>query len=843
VTHPRENLTRDDARTRAALLADVEYDVTLDLDRGDDEFLTDTVITFTCREPGASTFVDLTAVSFDEIELNGRPVGAASIQPTRVTLDGLEATNRLRIRATMPYQHEGKGLHFFRDPTDGRVYLHSQFEPFDAHRVYPCFDQPDLKAPFRLTVEAPADWVVVSNAAVTSRPEDGAAGRWTFAPTPRVSPYITAIVAGDYASVHDRHGDVDLGIYIRRSLLDYLEADELFELTKQGLDWFNANFGSAYPFGKYDQLFVPEFSAGAMENPGCVTFSESYVFRSRVTDAQKERRAETLLHEMAHMWFGDLVTMQWWDDLWLNESFATFGALLSQTEATRFTSAWVTFLDAEKTWAKFQDQLPTTHPIAADLPDVESVHQNFDGITYAKGASVLRQLVAWVGEDEFLAGCRNYFQRHAWGNASLADFLTALEEASGRDLQTWRDAWLTTTGMNTLSADYEVDGAGRFARFRITQDALPAHPTLRPHRVAVGVYDWQGDQLVRTLRAEVDVVGDGVDVDALKGAEAGAMVLVNDDDLTFGKLRLDDRTMDVLTTSLASLAEPMPRALAWSAAWDMVRDADLPASRFIDLVVANVASETEVGVLQRLTLRAVAAAERYGVPEQRDARLTTIADLARRELAKAVPGSGHQLVWAKLWATCAVTRDHLDGIAQLLEGDLTFDGLAVDTELRWHLVTNLARAGHRDASLVDAELARDHTDLGERHAASARAAMPDPQQKAAAWTRLLDEPSLSLTMSRQLWGGFQQLRQPALIEPYVTEYFAALPQVWDSRSLDYAIEFSAGMFPFATPSEDLLTRVSDALEQPDLPGPLRRVLLEERDTLERTLRARARDAG
>ncbi len=394
--------------------------------------------------------------------------------------------------------------------------------------------------------------------------------------------------------------------------------DELTELTRQGLDWYDENFGIAYPFGKYDQLFVPEFSAGAMENPGCVTFSEGYVYRSRVTDAQRERRAETVLHEMAHMWFGDLVTMRWWDDLWLNESFATFGAVLSQVEATRFQNAWVTFLDSEKAWAKYQDQLPTTHPIAAHLADVEAVHQNFDGITYAKGASVLRQLVAYVGQDAFLAGCRAYFQAHQYGNAELADFLAALEGASGRDLSTWAQAWLTTSGVNTLGLDATVADDGTFASAAVVQSATDAHPTLRPHRLAIGVYDWDDGALVRTHRVELDVRGERTDVPDLVGVDAGVLVLVNDDDLTFAKLRLDDRSMAGLTAHLAALRDPLPRALAWSAAWDMVRDAELPATRFVDLVVANSGSESEVGMTQRLAMRALGAAERYADPAHRD---------------------------------------------------------------------------------------------------------------------------------------------------------------------------------------------------------------------------------
>ena len=838
---PEENLTRDEARERAALLEDLHYDVQLDLAGGDETFTTSTTISFRCTQPGAGTFLDLTAEEIARVELNGRAVDLADATPTRVPLSDLAADNVLRVEATMRYQHEGRGLHFFRDPTDDKVYLHSQFEPFDAHLVYPCFDQPDLKATFDIAVDAPAGWQVVSNMAATEAPESGDAGRWTFATTPKLSPYVTAVVAGAYSVVRDRHGDVDLGIFCRASLADHLDTDELFTLTKQGLDWYAEAFDMAYPFGKYDQLFVPEFSAGAMENPGCVTFSEAYVFRSKVTDAARERRAETILHEMAHMWFGDLVTMRWWDDLWLNESFATFMSVLSQTEATRFTNAWVTFLDSEKAWAKFQDQLPSTHPIAADMVDLETVHQNFDGITYAKGASVLRQLVAWVGQDAFLAGCRRYFADHAYDNASLADFLGALEDASGRDLEAWKDEWLTTTGVNTLTADYAVDD-GSMTSFAIVQEAADDHPTLRRHRVAVGLYALQPEGLVRTDRLELDVHGERTDVPSLSGRRAPDVVLVNDDDLTYAKLRLDPTTTATVTEHLDRFVEPLPRALVWSATWDMVRDGDLAARRFVSQVMANVAGETEVGVLERLLRRAVGAMDRYGTPDNRAALADRLADHAREQLEAAQPGSDHQLAWARHWAVVARRGEQLADVRRLLDGELTIAGLDVDTELRWHLITQLALVDAVEDAVIDTELARDDTDLGERHAATARAARPTAQAKETAFRRLIEEHDLSHTMSRQLIAGFNQLTQPDVLAPFTDRYFEALDRVWKERSLDWSLEFSGGMFPHWAAGEDLLAEVDEYLRREDLSRPLRRELLEQRDTLVRTIRARRRDA-
>ena len=848
-----ENLTHDEARDRAGMLDEVAYDVHLDLDRGERIFGSVTEVTFRALRSG-DTFIDCTAHEVDRVELDGAPLEADAVGATRIALRGLEpGTHRLVVTADMAYQHEGKGLHRFVDPADERVYLHSQFEPFDAHLVYACFDQPDLRATFDLTVDAPEEWVVVSNARPTERPEEGAAGRWRFERTPAVPTYITAVVAGSYASVHAEHDGIDLGLYVRRSLAEYLDADEMFDVTRAGLDFFRRVFEQPYPFGdKYDQLFVPEFSAGAMENPGCITFTEQYVFRSKVTDAVRERRAETVLHEMAHMWFGDLVTMRWWDDLWLNESFATFMAVLAQAEATRWSQAWTTFLDAEKAWAKYQDQLPSTHPVADSMPDVESVHQNFDGITYAKGASVLRQLVAWVGQEEFLAGCRDYFERHAWGNTELTDFLEALQRASGRDLGSWRDEWLLTTGVNRLRAEAEI-ADGVYREVAVVQEApVPdwaelsgveaSHQPLRRHRLTVGVYDDTDEGLVRRTRIEVDVQGPRTSVDELAGVAAGDVLLVNDEDLTYAKVAIDERSTATLTEGLHRLVDPLPRALVWSATWDMVRDGALPAGRYVEMVLHNVAHESEVGVLQRLLVRAHTAAERYADPTRRDELLGRLARHGRERLEASTPGSDHQLAWARHWATCARAEpEQLTAVADLLEGDLAVDGLALDTDLRWHLLTALSRAGAVGRARIDEELERDPTDLGRRHAATARASAPEPDAKEETWRQLLEDTTLSHTLSRHLWSGWNRLDQPEVLAPYAGRYLDVLDEVWEQRSLDWAIEFATAMFPHHAAGESLVADVDARLDDPALPGPLRRVLLEERDTLVRTLRARDRD--
>jgi aminopeptidase N len=839
-----KNLTRDEAQSRSALVSDVSYDVTLDLRYGEEVFDSRTVLRFRCSEPGAATFLELIAPRLRSATLNGTQLPAAAFDGYRLQLTGLAEHNELVVDAECAYMNTGEGLHRFVDPIDKRVYLYTQFETYDAHRVFACFDQPDLKGPFTLTVEAPEEWVVVSNGRVSERPTEGAAGTWRFETTPPVSTYFTAVVAGPYSSVHDVHGDIPLGIYCRRSLFEFLDPEEILTVTKQGFDWFTEAFGRPYAFTKYDQLFVPEFNAGAMENAGCVTFLEDYVFRSKVTDAARERRAETILHEMAHMWFGDLVTMRWWDDLWLNESFATYVSVLCQADATRFTGAWTTFANNEKTWAYKQDQLPSTHPVVADMVDMHAVEVNFDGITYAKGASVLKQLVAWVGQDRFLAGMKTYFERHAWGNTELRDLLRVLEEASGRDLSLWSKEWLETAGVNTLRAEFELADDGTFAAFRLLQESPSDWPTLRSHRVAIGLYDLEGSGvLARRHRVELDVTGAVTDVPSLVGQRQPDLVLVNDDDLTYAKIRLDERSLATAVAHLGKLPDSLPRALCWAAAWDMTRDAEMAARDYLALVLANIGSESDIGVVQTLLAQCQAAIFAFGDPANRAAALQLLNAGALDFLRSAPPGSDHQLAWARAWVATSRANEDLTAVRGLLTGATAFDGLAVDTDLRWHVVRSLAARGVLTEDEITAEAERDPTAAGQRQAAAARAARPTAEAKAEAWTAIVDDTELPNAVLSALLGGFMQHEQADLIRPYVEPYFAVVPRLWSSRTSEVAINILTGAYPHVLIEPETLERTDAYLAQGTVEPSVRRVLIESRDGVARALRARERDRG
>ena len=834
-----DNLTRAEAEHRASYLSRISYDVSLDLTTGEETFRSETTIRFSANLVGQPTFVDLDAAAVHEVTLNGRPLETAAYDAdrSRFPVRGLLANNELRVVADCAYQHTGVGLHRFVDPVDGRVYLHTQFEPFDAHRVFACFDQPDLKGRFTLTVRAPEHWQVMSNA--TAEQERGV---WRFGQTPPISPYLVAVVAGPYHAVHDRHGDVDLGLYCRESLAEHLDPDELFTLTRQGLDFFSAEFDYPYPFGKYDQLFVPEFNFGAMENPGCVTFNESMVFRSRVTEAAREGRGSTLLHEMAHMWFGDLVTMRWWDDLWLNESFATYMATHGLSKATRFTHSWVRFASGTKAAAASQDQLPSTHPISADIVDTDAVRLHFDGITYAKGASVLKQLVAWVGADSFTEGVRTYFWRHEWGNARLAELLAVLEEVSGRDLGSWSKEWLETAGINTLRAHVEDDG-DRYTSVAVLQEGQPGHDTLRSHRLAVGLYRLGPEGLRRDRRVEIDVVGERTTVDDLAGEPVADLLLLNDDDLTYAKVRLDRRSVETLGDHLGSVADPLARNLCWAAMWDMVRDAEVPTRHWVELVASHAGDEADDATLGRLLSHAQFAVDTYGDPGNRDGARGRLAGVARAGLETAEAGSDRQLLWARFLVSTGHGDDHTAFARGLLDGATEVPGLVVDTDLRWHVVMALAAGGaDDDGNLVAAELELDPTDIGERRAAAALASRPLAAAKEEAWHRLRD-PEIPLAVLRAVAGGFRQPVQEDVLRPYVERYLSSLHGWWAERTRDEALSLVRGLFPSSVVAGDVVAAVAAALADESLPGPLRRVLVEGKDGLERALRARAADVA
>ena len=862
---PGKNLTRDEARGRADLLSVSAYDVALDLTTGPVSFRTRSTVAFTACEEGASTFIDLIAASVEQITLNGESLDPAThFDGVRVQLPALRfGANELTVDATGLYMNTGEGLHRFVDPVDDEVYLYTQFEVADCRRMFAVFEQPDLKATYAFTVTAPAHWQVVSNEPTPEpTPEPMAAGEakpvaadeisdvpsatWAFAPTPSMSCYITALIAGPYDVVRDevqtRKGAVPLGILCRKSLTPHLDADNIFDCTKRGFTFFENEFDCAYPFTKYDQIFTPEYNAGAMENAGAVTFSEIYIFRAKVTEAIIERRALTIVHELAHMWFGNLVTMAWWNDLWLNESFAEWAATTCLAEATRWEAAWTTFGTSEKAWAYRQDQLSSTHPIVADIRDLADVEVNFDGITYAKGASVLKQLVAHVGREPFTAGLRRYFAEHAWQNTTLSDLLGHLEHASGRDLRAWSQLWLETAGVNTLRPEVTVDDRGVITAAAITQTAVEAFPTLRPHTLAIGSYNVEGDRLVRVNRIELDLDGERTEVPQLVGQQRPDLLLVNDDDLAYAKIRLDERSMATVLANPRGFTSSLPHALVLGAAWDMTRDAEMSGRDFCDLVLNALPGEVDSTLLRVLLSQLNTAAQLYVALAHRAGTLASLTARLRELAASAAPGSDAQLQLVGAFAGYAHSAQDVAWVRGLLEGSAVLDGLAIDTDMRWALLTSLAAAGAAGEKEIEAERQRDNTATGRERAVRALATLPTAAAKASAWHKVIEEEGLPNQTVNAVAQGFARVHDTALLTPYVEKYHAMLTTLWASRTHAIAESVVEGFYPVTLANRELVDASQAWLDaNPGANAGLRRVVSENRDGVTRALAAQERD--
>ena len=846
---PGENLTRAEAKLRAEKLSVESYLVELDVTTDEKTFSTKTTVHFNCSETGFESFIDAQTASVESITLNGQALDPKTHSDNvRITLPNLQEQNVLVVEATGKYSNSGEGLHRFVDPVDGEVYLYTQFEVPDSRRMFAVFEQPDLKATFEFHITAPSRWQVISNSTTPEPLELGnKTSLWRFAPTPRISSYITALIAGPYSVWEDKLTSSDgrtipLGVFCRESLAQYMDADYIFEKTKAGFEFFEKLFDFPYPFEKYDQLWVPDFNAGAMENAGAVTFVENYVFRSAVTDAIRERRVVTILHELAHMWFGDLVTMKWWNDLWLNESFAEYVSTLATAETSEWKEAWTTFAALEKNWAYRQDQLPSTHPIVAEINDLEDVQVNFDGITYAKGASVLKQLVAWVGRDEFFRGVASYFKKHQWQNTELRDLLVELERESGRDLTEWSKLWLETAGVNTLKPEIETKD-GKISKFEIVQTTQEGHDYQRTHRMGIGFFNLEGKKLKRSHYLELDVAGPVTSVSDLVGKDRPDLVLLNDEDLAYAKVRLDEHSRQVALENLSGIEDSLARTLVWTAAWDATRDAEAPASDFIRLVLEHIPHETESTTVTTLLRQLITTATIYVKPEHREKTLIEVADALIAHTESAAAGSDNQLQFAKFVPQFARTDSQLDWLQGVLDGTKKVSGLNVDQDLRWELLTGLVIGGRADESVIAAELERDNTAGGQKFAAACRAAIPTASAKAEAWRVLTETEDYSNTLINSASLAFGRVNDLALLEPYLERYHEIALRIWNERSYHIAAYLLTNLYPIQLASKELAARTQALIEVDEIKAKpaLRRVLVENLSGIERGLKAQAAD--
>ncbi|GAB3185904.1 aminopeptidase N [Micromonospora palomenae] len=828
------SLTRVEATARRALITVESYDVDLDLTGGGERFRSTATIRFRAT-PGADTFVEVKPARLLGARLNDRDLDPDSLADNRLPLTGLAGENTLTVTAEMAYSNTGEGMHRFVDPADGETYLYAMSFLDDVQRLFAAFDQPDLKAPVTLSVTAPPEWTVAANGQLAANPRPG---RWEFAPTAPLATYFVSLIAGPWHVRRAEHDGIPLGVYCRRSLAEHLDADidEILTVTRQCFDRFHQLFAERYPFAKYDQAFVPEFNAGAMENPGLVTLRDDYVFRSAVTDTQRELRATTIAHEMAHMWFGDLVTMRWWDDLWLNESFAEYLGTRVTAEATRFDRAWTTFAMRRKAWGYTADQRPSTHPVAPEeVRDAAQGLLNFDGISYAKGASVLRQLVAWLGDEAFLAGLNAHFAAHRFGNATLADLLASLSSASGRDLTDWAERWLRRPQVNTLRMETAVDADGRWVDAAVVQTAPDAHPVLRPHRVGVGRY--APDGTVRRLEVDLDPDTDKgrTELTALIGEPATGLLLPNDGDLTFAKIRLDAASADAVPMVLPGLADPLARALLWGEALDAARDGERPVAAVVALIAAALPAETEVIIAEDVLTLSRGLIDRYLDPLAREAALLRVAGACAALLAGAPAGGSLQLAAARGLIAASTDAGLLAG---WLAGDGVPEGLAVDTDLRWALLLRLVVLGAVGEPEIAAQLAADRSATGAERAACCRAALPDAEAKRVAWEIVTSSTELSNRLVEATAEGFWQPEQAELTAPYVERYFADMPAAARLRTAWTADRVTTLAFPryaVAQPTRELAAAL---LARDDLTPGLRRWVTDLDDDLRRALVAR-----
>ncbi|MFF1643813.1 aminopeptidase N [Streptomyces sp. NPDC058240] len=828
-------LTRDEAQTRARFLDVHRYTIDLDLTAGEETFDSRTVIHFTAAAAG-DTFVELKPATLRSISLDGHPLDPADLVENRFPLTALTpGTHELRIDAAMSYSRTGEGMHRFTDPTDGETYVYTQLSMEDVQRVFAAFDQPDLKSVFELTVTAPEGWTVLGNGIAEHRGD----GRWTLAATPLISTYLVAVAAGPWHSVTTEHAGLPFGIHCRRSLAPHLDADadEILDITRACFDRFHEKFDEPYPFDSYDQAFVPEFNVGAMENPGLVTFRDEFVYRSAVTDTERQTRGMVIAHEMAHMWFGDLVTLAWWDDIWLNESFAEYMGYQTLAEATRFTDTWVDFGVARKGWGYDADQRPSTHPVAPDpaaVPDTASAMLNFDGISYAKGASALRQLVAWLGEKDFLAGINTHFARHKFANATLADFIDNLASATDRDVHAWADTWLRTTGVDTLTSHVEESDG--------TWTLRVDHDGSRPHRIAVGAYDHAPDtrtgtdRLVLRDRFEIDVPPGGTP--EARPGHRPALLVLNDGDLGYAKIRLDARSWETVVTGLSGIPDALTRAVVWNTARDMVRDGELAPTTYLEAARTHLPHETDLALAQGvLAFAGTHITRRYLTPENRPAALATLTALCRDLIRRTEDGHnpGLRLIAVRHLIDAATQPDT---IQDWLSNGTVPGGPELDPELRWRILTRLAVLGAIDEATITTELEQDPSATGQEGAARCRAALPTPEAKATAWNALFNDDSLSNYLFTATAQGFWQPEQADLVRDYVPRYYPEATALAARRGPAIAAAAGSHAFPAYAVDTDNLHLGEQALNDTALTPALHRKLTDQIDDLRRTLTVR-----
>lgn len=840
-----DNLLYSEALERAETVSNVSYKIYLDLDNGLDSFLCSSEIEFDAKN-GNETFLNFDGNKILSIELNGETISVNNYDNYRILLSPLKPHNKVIVKGVCKYQNTGVGLHKFIDPVDKMVYLHTQFEPFDAHKVFACFDQPDIKASFEMKVNAPKGFIVISNSKPIKKPDsvngEYNSGIWEFAKTDKISIYLTAIVAGNYKGFTDKYKDIDLGIYARRSLLKYVDHNELFKLTKDGLAFYENKLQTPYPFDKYDQIFVPGFNAGGMENVGCITYNEAYIFRTEVTNARRFARADVFLHEMSHMWFGDLVTMKWWSDLWLNESLATYMSPLAIENVTEFKNAWALFSIKTKYGAYVQDEMPTTHPISSEVPDTNATRVAFDSITYNKGGSVLKQLVAIVGEDTFFNGIKNYLQKYAYTNPTLSDFIGELEIASGKDLSSWSYEWLETSGVNKvrLNTNYIDCEMGKcLNNVSLLQEKDNSSGIFRNITMDVGLLDFKNDTISLVDKVKVNISNNKQLIDTLERRRAPYIIMPNYDDYAYAKVKLDNISLNNTINTLSQIEDDLIRTMGWNILWDAVRDAELSSGKWTDIILNHIDAEEDPTVLQTLLSRTLTVLNQYASKNNRTLYVEKIYNKSKN-IMESNKNSEIKLSWFNTFVNTAESQGSLNYLNEILNGEKNINGIKLDEDKRWQIVIQLASKGVIDEAFIDSELQKSLNDFTKRYALTAKAALPNYEKKLWAWKSILEDKGIDNYDMSALIDGFYVTGQDELLKPFAEIYGEAIEYAWKYRTADEALTITNGLYP-STIVEPYVLDIADKALSMDLPDEAKRTIMERKADTERALKAQVTD--
>lgn len=827
MSEPRD-LTRDEAAERGRLLDVERYDVEVDLTglANGDTFESRTTIAFGCTEPGAASWVDLVAKRVRTVRLNGIDLDPAEVAADgRVRLPDLATRNELLVEATHRQSARNHGLRRSVDPVDGAAYAWTHFEPFHARWVFACFDQPDLKAPFRVQARVPEGWTCIGNGRVER--VDGEL--WEFAETPPLATYVTALCAGPFCHVGAERDGVTLGVYARQSLRDRLErdADAVLDVAAGALAYFGDAYGVRYPSDKLDQVYLPDFPA-AMENFGCITYADTSLFRAEPTPAQRQRRGQVQLHEIAHMWFGNLVTMPWWDGLWLKEAFATMAATLAAPSVLGDVDIWATFAAEGERRAYAADQSPATHPVQVPIPDIATAESVFDALTYSKGLAVLRQLVTFIGADAFQGGMRSYFARYAHGTADLAALLGELESASGHDLADWSDGWVHRTGSDTIAL--RTDGPGQPPRIEVTPPD-GGHP--RRHRLVVGHYRPGGDGRLRPVdRVEVDT-GDGTaDLTALGPVGGDDLLLLNDDDLTYAKLRLDERSLDVLLRLGHTLPTAVSRAVALHVVGDLLADGELPCRPAVAVATAALREEPDASMASAVLATARDLVRMFAPADQVPYLQAEIAAACLDALPR--HDRAGRLAMSLGAAACATTADQLAAVDELLAADPQRH-----RDLRWTALTRKVAVGAAGIDAVEAQLRGDDDPAAAELAVLARAALGTPEAKRAAMSCLFDERAVPVTGLASFGDAMWQRHQEELLRPYASEFVDRIEDLRRERGTWTAGRAVAFAFPSAGVDAGVLDRADAMAAGAETPPNIAKNLRIQTYALRKALAGRA----